>query len=56
MVDAASSWLQAGGDNNSPDVSIPAAIVKLFKSNLDWNMYSDKEEDLDKRKVRHPGV
>lgn len=42
---------QAGGPNNSRDVTIPAAITRLFKSALDWNLYSDKVKDLNERKV-----
>ena len=47
-----SSTLQAGGPNNSRDVSIPAAITRLFKSPLDWNLYTDKEKALHERKAR----
>lgn len=45
---------QAGGDNTSKDVSIPAAITRLFKSALDWNLYSDNVKDLNDRKVLEP--
>ena len=43
---------QAGGDNKSRDITIPAAITRLFKSQLDWNLYSNREQHLDDRKAR----
>ena len=42
---------QAGGDNKSRDITIPAAITRLFKSQLDWNLYSNREKHLDDRKA-----
>jgi choline dehydrogenase-like flavoprotein len=43
--------LEAGGDNNALDVKVPAGITRLFKSHLDWNLYTDQQEELDERKV-----
>lgn len=43
---------QAGGDNKALDVKVPAGITRLFKSNLDWNLYTDQQKPLDERKVR----
>ncbi len=30
---------------------MPAGITRLFKSNLDWNLYTDQQKTLDERKV-----
>ena len=46
--------LQAGGDNKALDITVPAGITRLFKSNLDWQLYSDNQEQLDDRKVGPP--
>jgi hypothetical protein len=43
--------LEAGGDNKALDITVPAGITRLFKSNLDWQLYSDNQEQLDDRKV-----
>jgi hypothetical protein len=43
--------LQAGGDNKALDIKVPAGITRLFKSNLDWQLYSDNQKTLDDRKV-----
>lgn len=42
---------QAGGENKAQDIKVPAGITRLFKSNLDWNLYSDDQKALDDRKV-----
>ncbi len=34
------------------DIKVPAGITRLFKSNLDWNLYSDDQEALNDRKVQ----
>ena len=47
---------QAGGDNKALDITVPAGITRLFKSNLDWQLYSDNQEQLDDRKVAFPLV
>lgn len=44
---------QAGGDNKALDVKVPIGITRLFKSNLDWNLYTDQQEPLEERKVGH---
>lgn len=46
--------LQAGGDNKALDITVPAGITRLFKSNLDWQLYSDNQEQLNDRKVGSP--
>jgi choline dehydrogenase-like flavoprotein len=33
--------LEAGPGNTSRDVKIPAAITRLFRSPLDWNLFSE---------------
>jgi len=43
--------LEAGGENKAQDIKVPAGITRLFKSNLDWNLYSDDQKALDDRKV-----
>ena len=43
---------QAGGENKAMDIKVPAGITRLFKSNLDWNLYSDDQEALNDRKVQ----
>ncbi|KAK9805156.1 hypothetical protein WJX72_002610 [[Myrmecia] bisecta] len=43
--------LEAGCENNSRDVKIPAGLTRLFKSALDWNLYTRPQEALDDRKV-----
>ena len=53
MADLLVADVQAGGDNKSRDVTIPAAITRLFKSPLDWNLYSNREHKLDDRKASH---
>jgi hypothetical protein len=42
---------QAGGDNNSPDVRIPVAITKLFRSLLDWNLFSTEQPQLHDKRI-----
>ena len=44
--------VQAGVPNTSFDVKVPAALTRLFKSNLDWNLYSKRQEQLADRNVR----
>lgn len=34
------------------DIKVPAGITRLFKSNLDWNLYSDDQKALNDRKVQ----
>jgi fatty acid photodecarboxylase len=43
--------LEAGAGNNSINVRIPAAITKLFRSALDWNLFSESQKQLLDRQV-----
>eukprot|EP00891_Asterochloris_glomerata_P004901 jgi/Astpho2/4901/Aster-05830 len=43
--------LEAGVPNTSFDVKVPAALTRLFKSNLDWNLYSKRQEQLADRNI-----
>ncbi|KAI7844723.1 hypothetical protein COHA_001810 [Chlorella ohadii] len=43
--------LEAGPDNTSRDVRIPAAITRLFRSPLDWNLFSSLQPQLAERQI-----
>lgn len=43
--------LEAGAENKDFEVKAPAGITRLFKSKLDWNMYSQLQQQLDSRQV-----
>ena len=43
--------LQAGGSNDALHVRIPAGITRLFKSELDWNLYTSRQEGVADRRV-----
>lgn len=43
--------LEAGGENKAQDITVPAGITRLFKSTLDWNLYSPAQSELNDRKV-----
>ncbi|PSC67760.1 glucose-methanol-choline oxidoreductase [Micractinium conductrix] len=43
--------LEAGADNVSRDVKVPAAITRLFRSPLDWNLFSELQEQLAARQI-----
>nr|WGL47427.1 fatty acid photodecarboxylase [Chlorella sorokiniana] len=43
--------LEAGPDNTSRDVKIPAAITRLFRSPLDWNLFSSLQPQLAERQI-----
>ena len=47
------SWAfpQAGGGNDAVQVRIPAGITRLFKSDLDWNLYTNRQEGAADRRV-----
>lgn len=46
--------LEAGGSDRSLGVKIPAAFPKLFKTQRDWEYYSDPEPGLDGRRLFMP--
>lgn len=43
--------LEAGGSNTSRNVRIPAAFTRIFRSDLDWNLFSDRETNLADRRI-----
>lgn len=47
-----SAHAQAGGKNETRDVKTPAGLTRLFKSALDWNLYSSLQHEANDRKVR----
>ena len=46
--------LEAGGPDRAPEVHIPAAFSKLFKSALDWNYSTEPEPHLHNRQLYWP--
>ena len=46
--------LEAGGDDRSPEVVVPAAFSKLFKTERDWNFSSEPEPAADGRSLYLP--
>lgn len=47
--------LQAGGKNESKEVKMPAGLTRLFKSPLDWNLYSSLQEAANDRQASFCG-
>lgn len=43
--------IEAGGDNTSRNVRIPAAFTRIFRSPLDWNLFTDRQRQLSDRQV-----
>ncbi|CAL5223510.1 g6037 [Coccomyxa viridis] len=43
--------LEAGGRNESKEVKMPAGLTRLFKSKLDWNLYSSLQEAANNRQI-----
>jgi len=44
--------LEAGKPSfNNFKVNVPAAVIRLFKSDLDWQYVSEPEKDLDGKQV-----
>eukprot|EP00884_Botryococcus_braunii_P020619 jgi/Botrbrau1/7240/Bobra.0021s0023.1 len=43
--------LEAGGAHGAREVTTPGGLPRLFKSLLDWNLYSTKQDTLDARQV-----
>ena len=46
--------LEAGGDDNDMEVSIPAAFGALFKGRRDWDFSTDPEPHLNNRRCYLP--
>ncbi len=46
--------LEAGGKGRHPNIAIPAAFAKQFKTKLDWELYSEPEPFCDGRRLFLP--
>jgi choline dehydrogenase len=46
--------LEAGGPDSAPEIHIPAAFSKLFKTAADWNYSTEPETQLHNRKLYWP--
>src|SRR3989442_7988016 len=46
--------LEAGGKSKPPNVTIPAAFAKQFKTKLDWDLETEPEPHLDGRRLFVP--
>lgn len=46
--------LEAGGSNRNMKVQVPAAFSQQFKTELDWEFYTEAEPHLDGRSIYHP--
>ena len=45
---------QAGGKNEAKEVKMPAGLPRLFKSALDWNLYSSLQHAANDRQAGAP--
>ena len=43
--------MQAGKPNKAVELKVPAGLARLFKSHLDWNLYTSTQPALDGREV-----
>ena len=43
--------LEAGPDNTTRDTRIPAAFTRIFRSSLDWNLFTSLQPQLDNRQI-----
>jgi choline dehydrogenase len=46
--------IEAGGSHKHLNVQIPAAFAKQFKTDLDWEFYTEPEPSLQGRSLYHP--
>jgi choline dehydrogenase len=46
--------LEAGGPDRKQEIHIPAAFPKLFRTECDWNYFTDELEHLDRRRMFWP--
>jgi choline dehydrogenase len=46
--------LEAGGSDRSPEVAVPAAFPRLFRSKLDWDLWSEPEPGAHGRSLYLP--
>jgi choline dehydrogenase len=52
--DVSVALLEAGGEDTQPEIHVPAAYPALFKSELDWDLLSEREPGLDGRRLYLP--
>lgn len=43
--------MQAGGKNEGKEVKTPAGLPRLFKSALDWNLYTSLQQAANDRQA-----
>jgi len=53
-TDANVLLLEAGEPDEKREISIPAAYPELFKSEVDWEYYTEPQEELDDRELYWP--
>lgn len=46
--------LEAGGPDHNPNIHIPGAYTKLHKSKQDWGFWTEKQSQLNNRKIYLP--
>ena len=46
--------LEAGGEDTAPEIRIPAIFPIMFKTELDWDLFSDPEPGMDDRRLYLP--
>lgn len=46
--------IEAGGDNTSRNIKIPVAFTRIFRSSLDWNLFTETQPSLGNRQVYLP--
>ena len=46
--------IEAGADNTSRNIKIPAAFTRIFRSDLDWNLFTETQALLENRQVYLP--
>ncbi|MFL5862680.1 MAG: GMC family oxidoreductase [Solirubrobacteraceae bacterium] len=52
--DVSVALLEAGGEDTAPEIGIPAFFPIMFKTELDWDLFSDPEPGMDHRRLYLP--
>src|ERR1700742_893867 len=52
--DVTVALLEAGGEDTAPEIRIPAIFPIMFKTELDWDLFSDPEPGLNNRRLYLP--
>src|ERR1700760_1871686 len=52
--DVTVALLEAGGEDTAPEIRIPAIFPIMFKTELDWDLFSDPEPGMDDRRLYLP--